>query len=806
MITNTIFENNTRYAVHENGTSGDAAPVNCLFQGNYSDDGSTPGDYWDEGAFGYTGANAINMYVAGAQNNVQGDPLFVSGPTGAWTAAPVYDAVTNRTTLINSGGGFAVNALRGRLINADTTQRFQALVASNTATQVVVVGNVSFAASGDTYRVLDYHLQNTSAAIDLGTGAGAPPTDIEGYFRPIDIMAQGPDGTGTEYDIGAHEANFSPPMVVSVKCLDMNPTNASVVHFQVQFTKAVTGVDASDFVLTIAGITGVSIVNVSGSGAFWEVTLAAGMGEGTVRLDVTDDDTIVDNVLQPLGGSGSGNGIFNSGEVYSIDLVPPLPPLVSGPALTNNPRPTWTWMPGGGGNGTYQYELDASGVWTETTTTAFTPASDLSDGQHTLRVRERDAAGNWSVESFFDVFVDLTPPNPPAVSGPALTNNPRPTWTWTPGGGGNGTYRYELEGLGAWVETTETAFTPGVDLADGTYTLLVQERDEAGNWSSSGSHTLTVDTAALGAALHRTGPEETGADSVSFTVTFTHEVAPTFVEAVLSTTGTLAGTVSVSGTDPEYLVTVVLADPNGDGTIGIAVAGGVVQDAYGNVYAGGTSPQYQIWNWHEPWFNPQPEGARKYTGDAHLWSATANCGASSILYQWKWKDGANTEHPGPSTQTWNLTGLTPALAGTYWCEATYDGITHGSATALLEVKDPLQITQPPEGGDVDPGESHTFTVTVTGGYDPLTYAWYKDGQVIPDAPDASEYTLTDLEPADSGSYTVVVTDDNGAFVVSAPATLQVGDAKLPAPGVIALIVLAGGLMVFGARANRKRNV
>jgi hypothetical protein len=204
MITNTIFENNTRYAVHENGTSGDAAPVNCLFQGNYSDDGSTPGDYWDEGAFGYTGANAINMYVAGAQNNVQGDPLFVSGPTGAWTAAPVYDAVTNRTTLINSGGGFAVNALRGRLINADTTQRFQALVASNTATQVVVVGDVSFAASGDTYCMLDYHLQNGSYALDRGTTTGAPVTDFEGDARP---------GTDAKVDIGVDEAPdaYAPP-------------------------------------------------------------------------------------------------------------------------------------------------------------------------------------------------------------------------------------------------------------------------------------------------------------------------------------------------------------------------------------------------------------------------------------------------------------------------------------------------------------------------------------------------------------------------------------------------------------------
>lgn len=54
----------------------------------------------------------------------------------------------------------------------------------------------------------------------------------------------------------------------------------------------------------------------------------------------------------------------------------------------------------GGGNGTFRYKLDdpnlTSGA-TTTTGTAYTLASSLSDGAHTLYVQERDAVGNWSV-------------------------------------------------------------------------------------------------------------------------------------------------------------------------------------------------------------------------------------------------------------------------------------------------------------------------------------------------------------------------------------------------------------------------
>ncbi len=229
------------------------------------------------------------------------------------------------------------------------------------------------------------------------------------------------------------------------------------------------------------------------------------------------------------------------------------------------------------------------------------------------------------------------------------------------------------------------------------------------------------------------------------------------------------------------------------------MADSVVQDVFGNVYAGGASPLYQMRNWREPRFTEEPAGARKYTGDSHTFSATANCGASALSYQWKWEDGAKTEHLGPTTQSWALTALTPAHAGAYWCEASYDGAAHATAPAILEVEPPLEITAQPEGGPKAVGDSHEFAVAVTGGYMPLAYQWRKDEAVLPDGPDGPVLALADLEESDSASYDVVVTDDNGASVVSDPAILLVGT-DLPAMNALLMAALVLALALGALRA------
>ena len=127
------------------------------------------------------------------------------------------------------------------------------------------------------------------------------------------------DFIGSAPDVGTYEFAFdAPPIVLSSVRANSDPTNAANVGFTVIFSKVVTGVDLSDFALTTAGVTGASITNISGSGTTYTVTVNTGSANGTIRLDVVDDDSIRDGSNNPLGGNGSGNGSYTSGQMYTI--------------------------------------------------------------------------------------------------------------------------------------------------------------------------------------------------------------------------------------------------------------------------------------------------------------------------------------------------------------------------------------------------------------------------------------------------------------------------------------------------------
>lgn len=132
--------------------------------------------------------------------------------------------------------------------------------------------------------------------------------------------------TGNGPDVGAYEFPFDPaPTVLSIARAGANPTNAANVSFIVSFSESVTGVDVAppynDFGLVASpGLTGASITSVRPvSGTTYAVHVDTGSGDGTLRLDVIDDDSILDARGQPLGGAGTGNGSFVTGELYTIN-------------------------------------------------------------------------------------------------------------------------------------------------------------------------------------------------------------------------------------------------------------------------------------------------------------------------------------------------------------------------------------------------------------------------------------------------------------------------------------------------------
>jgi hypothetical protein len=135
------------------------------------------------------------------------------------------------------------------------------------------------------------------------------------------------DFSGIAPDAGAYEFKVVPtPLVVqSIRRVNSNPTGAASVDFALTFSKPVTGVDVippfTDFKLSTGpDLTGAAVTTVTAiTGSTYRVSVSTGSGNGTLRLDVVDDDSIIDVQGEPLGGAGTGNGDFSAGDTYTIN-------------------------------------------------------------------------------------------------------------------------------------------------------------------------------------------------------------------------------------------------------------------------------------------------------------------------------------------------------------------------------------------------------------------------------------------------------------------------------------------------------
>ncbi len=153
--------------------------------------------------------------------------------------------------------------------------------------------------------------------ISTGAGSGTLRLDI-----PVTAVIQDLYGnllTSLPYVTGpVYTLDRTVPTVSSITLLDPNPNTAARLRYRVTFSENVKGVDATDFVLTASGLSGVSIASVTGSGRVYDVSANSGSGFGTLRLDVRDNDTIRDALGNRLGGTGLGNGNYTAGPKYTL--------------------------------------------------------------------------------------------------------------------------------------------------------------------------------------------------------------------------------------------------------------------------------------------------------------------------------------------------------------------------------------------------------------------------------------------------------------------------------------------------------
>ncbi len=277
-----------------------------------------------------------------------------------------------------------------------------------------------------------------------GTGDGTLGLDLDDDDSIVDAagnaLGDSSNGPNGDFSGEVYTIDRTKPYVVSIDRADANPTNASSVSWTVTFSESVTGVDDGDFDLVVSGLGGTpAITSVTGGGTTWTVTASTGTGDGTLGLDLDDDDSIVDAAGNALGDSSNGpNGDF-SGEVYTIDRTAPAAPTITdsdpdSPANDNNPELKGT-AEAGSTVRIYTSATCTTGLAATGSASAFASpgltVTVLDDTTNSFYATATDAAGNVSACSSpaFVYVEDSTAPAAPTITdsdpdSPANDNNP----------------------------------------------------------------------------------------------------------------------------------------------------------------------------------------------------------------------------------------------------------------------------------------------------------------------------------------------------------------------------------------------
>lgn len=241
---------------------------------------------WDNPIRAYTNSN--DAYLA--KINITNLPLIVSSVTRNNASPTNATTISFTVTFSEPVTGVDINDF-----NLNTTGITGASISNVTGTDAIYTVNVNTGSGDGTIRL---DLVNNGTILDNESNP------LAGSFA-----------TGQPYVID----KTTPTVLSSVRTI-ANP-NSSGLNFIVTFSESVTGVDVSDFGLTTTGVTGTSISSVSGSGNTYTVNVNSGTGSGTVKLNIVDNDTIVDAASNPLGGVGAGNGSYTTGQSFTVTAV-----------------------------------------------------------------------------------------------------------------------------------------------------------------------------------------------------------------------------------------------------------------------------------------------------------------------------------------------------------------------------------------------------------------------------------------------------------------------------------------------------
>ncbi len=190
----------------------------------------------------------------------------------------------------------------------------------------------------------------------------------------------------------------------------------------------------------------------------------------------------------------AGVSAYTTSWTFTIVTVSP-PPVLASPSdgsSTMNQTPTFDWDDVSGAI-SYEIQIDSSQA-IEVTESTYTPNSDLSEGEHTWRVRSKNDAGVSAYTTSW-TFTIVTVSPPPVLASPSdgsSTIDQTPTFDWDDVSGAI-SYEIQIDSSQA-IEVTESTYTPNSDLSEVEHTWRVRSKNDAGTSSYTSSWTVKIVT------------------------------------------------------------------------------------------------------------------------------------------------------------------------------------------------------------------------------------------------------------------------------------------------------------------------
>ena len=197
-----------------------------------------------------------------------------------------------------------------------------------------------------------------------------------------------------------------------------------------------------------------------------------------------------------------------------------------------------------------------------------------------------------------------------------------------------------------------------------------------------------------------------------------------------------------------------------------------------------------------------PQSQTVTEGQNVTFSVTAT-GTAPLSYQW-YKDGSIIS--GATSSSYSISNVQTTNAGTYTVTVSNGTLPNakssGAVLTVNAVSVAPSITTPPQSKTVTVGQSVTFSVTATGTA-PLSYQWYKDGSIISGAT-SSSYSISNVQSANAGTYTVTISNGTLPNATSSGAVLTVSAASM-APSITtppqSQTITAGQSVTFSVTAT-----